>query len=236
MRNTFNKTGFGFFVAALSVAALAVQDGVSLKRAAKVGDTVTFRLKADVEIGGMEANFTAKVVEKVAKVETNGNFTIDSTQSEGKIVFGGQEMEAPEQSQTFTYKATGEVVDIKAENTDSTVWRMANLQSFVVVDKALKVGDEWTTEGKKDEKTGAVATKGTYKIEGTETIGKYECLKVKFSIKETEGGDTAASAEGISWVNKKDGTLAKFEGKWINAPFPGAPGPINAKIVMTREG
>lgn len=236
MRNTFNKTGFGIFVAALSVAAFAVQDGVSLKRTAKVGDTATFRLKADVEIGGMEANFTAKVVEKVAKVESNGNFTVDSTQSEGKIMFGGQEMEAPEMSQSFTYKATGEVVDIKAENTDSSVWRMANLQSFVVPDKAMKVGDEWTIEGKKDEKTGAVATKGTFKIEAAETVGKYECMKVKFNVKETEGGDAAASAEGFSWVNKKDGTLAKVEGKWINAPFPGAPGPINAKIVMTREG
>ena len=236
MRNTYKKTGIGLMVAALSVAAWAVQDGINLKRTAKVGDSITFKLKADVEVGGMEANFTAKVVEKVTKVESNGNYTVESSQKEGKIQFGGQEMEAPESTQTFTYKATGEVLDIKADSVDSSVYRMANLQAFVVPDKALKTGDEWPVEVKKDEKTGAVALKGTYKIDGEEKVGDYDCFRVKFSLKETEGGDSAASADGTSWISKKDGTLVKADGKWNNAPFPGAPGPINAKVTMTREG
>lgn len=234
MRNVFKKPGLGLLVAALSVGAFAVVDGFNLKRAPKAGDSVTYKLKADVEVAGTEANFTAKVVEKVTKVEANGNFQLESSQSEGKISFGGQEMDADPSTQTFTYKPTGEVIDIKSDKLDASMFRMANLQSFVVPDKDLKVGDEWTIEGKKDEKTGAVNTKGTYKIAGEEKVGDYDTLKVTFSVKETEGGDSAASAEGITWISKKDNTMVKTEGKWLNAPFPGAPGPINAKVSMAR--
>jgi hypothetical protein len=233
--NRFKKTSFGLLVAAISVAAFAAQDAVSLKRVAKAGDTAKYRLKADVEVQGTEATFSALVTEKISKVESNGNYVVESAQTEGKIVFGGQEMEAPASTQTFTYKPNGEVVEIKADSVDSSVYRTAHLTSFIIVDKAIKTGDEWTHEVKKDEKTGAVAAKGTYKVEGSEKIGDFETFKIKFATKETEGGDTAAVCEGISWISKKDGTLVKSEGTWKNVPFPGAPGPINAKYSMTRE-
>lgn len=229
------KASLGLFIAAISVVAFAVQDGVTLKRTAKVGDAIKYRLKADVEIQGMEANFTTLVTEKVSKVEANGNYVLESTQSEGKVSLSGQEMDVPGSTQTFTYKANGEVVDIKADSVDSSVYRTANLTAFVVAEKALKVGDEWTHEIKKDEKTGVLPAKGTYKVEAEEKVGDFETYKVKFTTKETEGGDSAASCEGIAWINKKDGTMVKSEGTWKNVPFPGAPGPINAKFVMTRE-
>ena len=62
-----------------------------------------------------------------------------------------------------------------------------------------------------------------------------ETLKVKYSTKETEGGETAAVCEGVSWISKKDGSLVKSEGVWKNVPFPGAPAPLNAKFSMVRE-
>jgi hypothetical protein len=233
--NKFKKTGIGLLVMALSVAALAVQDAVSIKRVAKAGDSAKYRLKADIDFQGMEANFTALVLEKITKIETNGNYVVESTYSEGKVVFSGQEMDAPGTTSTYTYKPTGEVVSIVAETVDSNVYRTAHLTSFVVPDKALKVGDEWATEIKKDEKTGAVAAKGAYKIEAEEKVGDFETFKVKYSTKESEGGDTAAVCEGVAWVNKKDGSLVKTEGVWKNVPFPGAPAPLNAKFTMVRE-
>lgn len=235
MRMSLRKAGFGLFVAALSVAAFAVQDAISLKRAAKSGESIKYRLKADVEIQGMEAAFSTLVTEKVTKVESNGNYVLESAQSEGKVNLSGQEMDVPGTTQTFVYKPNGEVVEIKAETVDGNVYRTANLTAFIVTDKAVKVGDEWTHDIKKDEKTGTMPAKGTYKIEGEEKVGEFDTFKVKFATKETEGGESAASCEGTSWVNKKDGTLVKSEGVWKNVPFPGAPGPINAKYTLTRE-
>ena len=233
--NKFKKTGIGLLVMALSVAAFAVQDAVSIKRVAKAGDSAKYRLKADIDFQGMEATFTALVVEKITKIESNGNFIVESSYSEGKVVFSGQEMDAPGTTSTYTYKPTGEVVDIKAETVDSNVYRTANLTSFMVPDKSVKVGDEWTTEIKKDEKTGALAAKGTYKVEAEEKVGDFDTFKVKYSTKETDGGDAAASCEGFAWVNKKDGSMVKTEGAWKNMPFPGAPAPLNAKFSLVRE-
>lgn len=233
--NRFKKTSFGLFVAAISVAAFAVQDAVALKRTAKVGDTAKYRLKADIDLQGTEATFSELVTEKITKVESNGNYTVETAHSEGKIVFGGQDMDAPPSSQTFTYKSNGEVVEIKAEGVDGSHYRTANLTAVVMAEKAVKVGDDWTHEIKKDEKTGVAALKSSYKVEAAEKIGDFETLKVKYSTKETEGGDAAASAEGIAWISKKDGSLVKSEGSFKNVPFPGAPMPISAKFSLTRE-
>ncbi len=235
MINNFKKTSIGLFIAALSVAAIAVQDGVSLKRVAKTGEAIKYRLKADLQVQGVEASFSTLSVEKITKVESNGNYVLETVQSEGKVSFSGQEMEMPASTQSVTYKANGEVIEIKAEVSDSSAYRTANLISFIAPEKAVKVGDTWTSEIKKDEKTGAMSVKGTYKVEAEEKIGDWEVLKVKYSSKETEGGDTAASAEGIVWILKKDGSMVKSEGAWKNVPFPGAPAPIDAKYSLVRE-
>lgn len=232
----FKKTGFGILVAALSVAAFAIQDGISLKRAAKTGESLKYRLKADVDFQGTEVALTMLVTEKTSKVESNGNYVVESAQSEGKIVFGGQEMDAPDSTQTTTYKATGEIVEIKAEQVDGNAYRTAHLTAFITTDKPVKVGDTWTTEIKKDEKTGAVDAKGSYKVEAEEKVGSHECFKVKYTTKEVEGGEAAATCDATSWISKKDGSIVKSEGLWKNVPFPGAPGPINAKFSLTREG
>lgn len=232
----FKKTGIGIFVAALSVAAFAIQDGVSLKRAAKAGESLKYRLKADVDFQGTEIALTMQVTEKTSKVEANGNYVVESAQSNGKIVFGGQEMDAPDSTQVTTYTATGEIIEIKADQVDSNAYRTANLTAFITSDKPVKVGDTWTTEIKKNDKTGAVAAKGTYKVEGEEKVGDHECFKVKYTTKEVEGGESAATCDATSWISKKDGSIVKSEGMWKNVPFPGAPGPINAKFSLTREG
>lgn len=236
MIKKFNKTTVGLFIAALSVVALAAQDGVNLKRQPKVGDAVKYRLKAEVNVAGTDAVFSTLINEKITKVESNGNYTVESTQSDTKLSISGQDSEVPAQGpETTTFKATGEVVEIKSDQVGPEVYRLANLQSMIVQDKAVKVGDEWTAEIKKDEKTGAVAAKGTYKVEAQEKVGDYDTYRIKYSFKETEGGDAAASVEGTVWVSTKDNTLVKAVGNWKNAPFPGA-GPIDAKITLTRDG
>jgi len=236
MIKKLNKVSVGLFVAALSVAALAVQDSVNLKRAVKEGDTAKYRLKGTVDFQGQDIVMTMLITEKVTKVESNGNYTVESTESEGKVDFGGDQQDIPGETMSTIYKATGEVVDVKtdADKKPSAI-RLANLQSFVVQDKAVKVGDEWATEVKKDAASGAFALKGTYKVEAQEKVGEIDCYKVKFSAKEAEGGDAAASVDGYSWVNIKTGLSEKTEGATKNAPYPSAPFPVNLKFSMTHE-
>jgi hypothetical protein len=235
MFNRIQKTSFGLFVAALSMTALATQDGVSLKRIAKVGDTIKYRLKADIQSDGQEANFSTLVTEKILKVEESGNYVVESVQTGSKVTTPDRETAMADERQTFTYKANGEVVEIKAETVNANVYRTAVLQSFVISDKPVKVGDTWTTESKKDDKTGALAVKGTYKVDGEEKVGQFETLRIKFVNKEVEGGEAAPSHDATAWVDKKDGSIVKSEGVWKNFPFPGAITPVSAKYVLIRE-
>jgi len=236
MIKKFNKASVGLFIAALSVAALAIQDGVNLKRMPKEGDIAKYRLKGSVDFQGTDIVMTMLLTEKVTKVESNGNYTVETNESEGKVDLGGDSQDIPADTMSTVYKATGEVVDVKTDaDKKASAIRLANLQSFTVQDKAVKVGDEWTTEVKKDEKSGAFAVKATYKVEAQEKIGDIDCYKVKFSAKETDGGDAAASVEGYTWVNIKNGVSEKSEGTTKNAPYPNAPFPVNLKFTMVRE-
>lgn len=217
---------------AVSAVAMAAQEAINLKRTPKDGEASVYRLKADIDLAGTQATFTAKISEKVTKVEGD-NYTVETAITEGKALFGGQEMPMEDQPATSaTYKTTGEIVSMS--ETDPGAMRMANLQSFRYPTGPVKVGDTWNTEVAASDKTGGVGMKAEFKVDGMEKVGAWETARIKFTVKETSGAEPASS-EGTAWIAVTDGSLVKYEGSWANAPFPGAPGPINAKVTITRE-
>jgi len=228
---TLFAAGTLFAVAALAVAA---QDGWTLKRTPKEGEEMKFRLKASIDFSGTEITMTGLVVEKTLKVDADGTYTVQSEQRETKVSFAGQEMEPPSQGPSVSvYRANGEVVEIRGPETSPASYRMANLNNLFTPDKPVKVGESWTKEIKADSKTGAVDATATYKVVAEEKVGTLDTLKIEG--KASEKGGEAASADFTIWVNKADASMVKMTGDWKNAPFPGAPGPINAKVEMTRE-
>ncbi len=234
MRNGLKIFGLAA-VAALSLTALAVQDGVVLKRIAKSGDTMKFRLKAELEVQGTPVVLTGLINEKVTGVAANGNITVEQKTTDVKLDFGGSEMNPPatDDTTTTTYTPFGTIVDIKSTQTDANLARMSNLQSITIPEKPLKVGDTWDITLPKNEK-GAVELKGTFKVDGAEKIGVYDTYRVKGTMKETTG-DQPASVDATYWINVKDASLVKLTGTWTNAPLPQI-GPSNAKITLMREG
>jgi hypothetical protein len=226
-------------VVLLSVSALtfAAVDGLSVKRQPKEGQTVKLRLKAQLEIAGNQATFTGIMQQKVTKVETDGTYTEEEQQLQGKASFGGQDVDVPDTgAHPVTYFADGSIKEIKGDDqtAGAAAYRMSNLGVIVDAGKPLNVGDTWTYDFKADSKTGAVAAKGEYKVLAEEKVGDLDTVKVKAAIKEADGTDPASS-DGTYWISKLDGTLVKAEIKWLNAPFPGAPGPITATVSMVRE-
>ena len=219
---------------ALAAAELAVQP-FTLKRVAKVGDTLVYKLNVDADFGGQKVNVTGKATDKVVKVSENGEITTESKQTETKIKVGDQEIPMDEQPvQTTTSDAKGLVIKIEGDQVDSSVYRLSNMSVFRIPDSAVKVGDKWTHEFKADAKTGAVAGKSEYEVLAVEKVGSFETLKVKWTFKETEGGEPA-SAEGTVWVDTKDGSMVKAVGNYKAAPLPGAPGPVDMTITLERE-
>ena len=220
---------------AASATAFAALDGFSVARKPKEGDQVRYRMTADVDFGGMAIKAKFLVAEKVTKVEADGSYKLEQTQLEGQIDLNGQTQDMPTSgATTMVYTKEGVIKEISGADSTPDSFRMANLGILTDPGKTLNIGDTWTYEIKADSKTGAVAAKADYKVLAEEKIGDWDCLKIQSTVKETEGSDPASS-EGTTWILKSDGSTVKSETKWINAPFPGAPAPINATVTLTRE-
>lgn len=233
MRNGLKLIGLAALAAA-SMTALAQQDSITLKRVAKVGEITKYRLSADSDYQGTAVNFTGLITEKVTKVSDNGDYTVESKTSEGKVSFGGNEMDAGDQSQGATITtsdASGAVLSIVSDMADPNIYRMANLQAIRLPKDAVTVGSTWTISYQKNDK-GAVDAKGEFKVEAREKIGTHDTLRIHGTIKE-DIKDQPASVDATYWIDVKDGSLVKLTGTWTNAPFPQV-GPMTAKVVMTR--
>lgn len=210
-------------------------DAASFKRVLKVGDTMKFKLKADLEFSGQQVGFTSNVQEKVTDVGADGGYKIESSQSDSKINMNGQEQDVPDQahSNTTSYNAAGEILEITGDNVESGAYRMATLGVLKAPDAPAKIGDAWTYKIAANSKTGVVNSTADYKYLANEKIGDRDTVKVSVKVHENEGSDPASN-EGTVWLDVKDFSMVKSDTTWANAPIPGAPGPINGKVVLTR--
>lgn len=232
--NTRRFTFASMLLLAVASSALA-QDTFDLKRKPKAGATLNFTLTVNADFSGQQILVTAKTAEKILEVKPNGDFVVETKQTDTKVKVSGQEFPAGEEStDKVTYNAAGLVQTIAGDNTDSSTYRMQNLALFVAPKDAVKVGDKWTQEFKADSKTGAVAAGAEYEVVAAEKVGSWDTVKIKWTFAEKEGGEPA-SCTGFLWISKEDGSLVKLTGDAKNAPIPGAPGPINMNIVIERQ-
>ncbi|HTQ11974.1 MAG TPA: hypothetical protein VMI31_18070 [Fimbriimonadaceae bacterium] len=219
-------------VAALSLTALALQDGVVLKRAPKLGDTAKYKLSAQMDFSGQDATVTATITDKVTKVADNGDFTVESSMTDTLVNMGGSDLQQPDERNSTLYSKANDVLSVSSDPEDPDGVRKANIQTLHFPDKPVKVGDSWTVTVKKNEK-GAVDASGTYTIAGRETINGQDTFRIKGSMKETSG-DNPMSADGTYWVNVKDASLVKLEGSVTNYPIPNAPVFVSMKMTLVR--
>lgn len=222
---------------ALSTLALAAQAG-PIVRKVKAGDEQKFRVKANIELGGNEIVFSGLQTEKILEVAPDGSYTVESKTTNAKVTFGGQDVDIPADqtpATTSVYNPDGTIKEIRGDNAQAESYRFANLGAIFFTGKEEgKIGTTWTNDKVADTKSGAVGYKSTYKVVGEEKVGNYDTWKIEFSTKESEG-DAPASSDGTVWLDKADGSMVKNEAKWSNAPFPGAPGPVNGTVSITRE-
>jgi hypothetical protein len=210
--------------------AFAAHDAVTLKFARKEGDSAKFKMTADMAVMGVTATLSGNVQDKVTKVSADG-YTIESTQSNVQAVVNGSPMPQPDSTDTSSFKNNGELVDYVSEHVSPEAWRIAELSGFVLPDKAVSVGDTWTSTVAADDKKGIVAASATYKLEAMEKVGTHDTAKVKVSYKETAGTDPASS-EGYCWIDVKDGSTVKTTATWANVPIQGVL--ANGTITMER--
>ncbi len=222
---------------ALALASPAVQDEIVLKRVAKAGDVTKYRMKADLDYKNSTLSFTGLITEKITKVADDGQYTVESKTSEGKVTFAGAQMESGSHGEgdtVTTFRSNGQIVTIISDQDDPNLYRRANLQSLQLPPAPLKVGGTWEVQIKKDDR-GVNEAKGTFKLEGREKLlDTYDTYRIHGMIKESIDKDPV-SVDATYWVNVADGALIQLKGKWTNAPYPSL-GPQTTRVVMVREG
>ena len=228
-RNT-RLIGIGLLIATCATA-LAVQDAITLKFAPAEGAVYKYKISGSFQFSGADATLSGNVQDKVTKVDKDGNYTVEASQSGMAIEFNGQTMSPPDTKDTTTFKPNGDVVDYQSDTPSPDARRMADLNTFVYPDKPVKVGDEWTSSLAEDSKNGVVPATVKYKFDSLEKIGSHDTAKIKVTYKETSGSDPAGS-DGFVWIDTKDGSMVKGQAAWTNVPTPG--GLATASVTMER--
>src|SRR5262249_720158 len=148
--------------------------------------TAKYQIDASMQIMGTDAKFNATVNEKVTKVDANGDVVIEQT-SNGKVTFGGQEMEIPQEVGSMKYKATGEILEINSPEADESTNRREFLNTIIVPDGPVKTGDKWSREVKAAPINGNTSGKGEYECLGAQKVGDADAVAIKFTYTETSG-------------------------------------------------
>lgn len=209
----------------------ALAQEYTLKMNVKEGEVYKYKMTMDIDFGGQAVVFSSTLINKVVKVESDGNFVMESSTENAVVKFGDQEMPGPASPPVkVTFKPNGQVV--RYESDDSGGQSMNSLFSSTYPDKPVKIGDKWDLETSMGENMPKI--KVEYTAVGTEKINDTETLKVKV-VGQTVGakeGENNMSYDGHFWIDLKTGMTIRSELKIKGLPAQGAPMPIDGTLKM----
>lgn len=217
----------------LPALSLAKVDGYSLKYVPKEGATLRYMLSITMDLQGVQAKMDSNVEQKVLKVDPDGTYSVQSNTLSGKAVFGGQELQMPTSVSVTVYRANGEVVSISGAQVDPTSMRTQFLTMLKRPDNPVKASDTWIEDIKSDPVTKTPSVHGSFKFDGEEKVGSVDALKIEATVSEGDVATPGSTLESF-WIDKADGSIVKYDCKFTNMPFPGAPGPISGTMAMVR--
>jgi len=229
--------------ALLSVAAVRRDDPTySLIWKPTEGQTLDYGFSAKITTEESNVEFLTDLHLKVTKVETNGDYTLETSRNHLKVVVDGQEQSVPpdeddDKAETVKYNARGEQISAKDEDEDSDPNPVTSLlkqtTDFDAPEKPVKKGEKWTKTIKADEKKGLKAAVHEYEVLGEAKSGKYNVVNVGVKYRETEG-DHPATFEGTLSFDLTDMTPVGIDVKVKDAPLDeDTRGEV--KVTMTRK-
>lgn len=207
-----------------------------LGRQVNVGDTYVFAYRSESRAEGTRIEFTATDTQRVTRVAPDGNYTIESTVTNGRIRLNNQEVPQPDQPPTsITYGPNGDIVLIQSPVGGQSAYRFANMSIFVAPGRQVGRGDRWEYTISADAQRGVVPAVATYQVERTERVHGIETFRIRYTYRETTGA-SPASASGVFNISAVDGWLVRAELTLRNAPSDGIVGPLDITLRIDRQG
>lgn len=214
-------------VASLSALSLAWTQEYTLRVNVKEGETYKYKMTMDIDFGGQPVVFSATLINKVVKVDSEGNYTIESTQENGLVKFGDQEMPAPAGPPTkTTFRPNGSLLKMEGENTPAA----GSFSNMNFPDKPVKVGDKWEHEYQPSKESPKI--KVEYEVVGVEKVNEIDTLKIKVKGKSLDESQMPMSFDGHTWVDTKTGMMVRTTMVIKGLPAQGAPAPIDGTMRM----
>ena len=217
----FRVISSGLLVAAALFA--QAQDTVKVTRVApKVGDVRAWTVECKFQAQGQEATMTTKSYRKVTKLEANGDYEVESTLKDGKMVIMGTEMEQPPQSNLRHFDKNDLPVGKFETDNDLAEATMAYLL-VRYPDEGAKAGDHWAFDVKS-----FTRGKGVVTMVGIGKKWERECIELKMTYTVASGhGD----CDGSVFFDKTNGELLGYDMKFTKVTI--APGlESDGSIVM----
>jgi hypothetical protein len=209
--------------------------GYRLMRNPQVGQTASYRMSVEIEVGGMNLAMSGVLVEKVTDVQPGGKYTVESRQTQVVASLGDRSSKQPDtEPQSAVYAPSGELVEIKGSGVSPEAGRLARLNAIIAPEGEVQAGQGWTHLFTRSPLNREIAGRTQYKVIGTEQVGSKNAVVVEFEFQET-GGETPATSSGKAWIEAATAELLKLEAKWKNAPLHGADEPLDATVKLVRE-
>lgn len=227
---------------ALLVTGAFAQDAVNIQWKPKVGVTTKMQVdmvaKMDVGTGPTDVEFSAVGTSKVIKIAEDGKVTLETTQGEVKLIFGGQDMSAMMGDMLITATTVmsplAEVLETKSNaGPEMSQPRLENAMVFLFPEKAVIVGDTWKRTKPGDSEKGTIDSETLYTYLGTDKVGNWDCYKIKVAYKELKGA-TPTTMTGTIWVDVADGEMCKAALDLKNVEFQAGLPPADATMKITR--
>lgn len=193
----------------------------------KEGETYKYEMTMHIDFGGQPLVFSVTLINKVVKVDSEGNYTVESTQENGLVIFGYQEMPAPARPPTkATFRPNGSLLKMEGENNPAT----GSFGNINYPDKPVKVGDKWEHEYQPSKESPKI--KAEYEVVGVEKVNEIDTLKIKVKGKSLDESQMPMSFDGHTWVDIKTGMMVRTTMAIKGLSVQGAPAPIEGTMRM----
>ncbi|AIE87293.1 hypothetical protein [Fimbriimonas ginsengisoli] len=203
-----------------------------------LGQTLTYETKISIDSGGKTIEITGIATGKVTKIRTNGDYTVETLRTGGKVIVDREAHEAPDDTEPeiAEYTAKGERIDKKEEGEQAQGNMLRAILSpteFVPPEKPVKKGDKWVRKIKADEAQSLRAAEIEYEVKGLGKIGVYDVVEVEFKYAH-RGDPKPAKVTGSFAFDLKDMSLVKSELTSLDAKM-GEEGRATIKAEMIRK-
>lgn len=192
-------------------------------------DTMTYKLRVEIESTPDKFTFLANLKAHVLKVKPNGDYDVESTTSATHVQHGTHDEPVDDDGKPTvdTYNSRGQKVSTSEDHDASEEANPGFNTLDAVTDQLspkdpLSIGGTWSAIIQANAKQKRQAARVNYTLKGKVKEGAYQALRIEYQYHETDR-DNPVTAEGYILLNQDDFSLVRFEGTVKGAKFSDDP-------------